>query len=745
MKNASWAMGRHTGLSLCLRGFLLLFAGGTTAAWGQSYTYQLNDGFEAGALESPWGVELGAYDSSHVTVQTSPVRAGSYAVHLVNSYSDPDGSNQRTEMTAGTPGTLQWDKEYWIGFSFYLKDWAFSDYGEMTHQFHAAPNSAYPGNVAGRDLTDVSIQQGEMEFQTITFPKAGPAGGGAAGNAVWRAPVEPDVWYDWVLHIRPSQAATGFTEVYLNGRMIYRQSGANVDAEDSGGDASNPTHYLKCGVYNWPWEAGEYDVTRREVVYDQVKIGCVDDGYAGSYAGVAPAGSMPVTAPSAAPSHLTVTSSSSGHATLAWFDNSNNETGFKVERKVAGGTYAQVGLTSANVTTYTDSGLLPNTTYYYEVLAYVNGGAISYASPEANIRIESFGSSVADFTPVAGTWGTSSGAYVVTGCGTGTLIGSLSLLNAPVAGDFVLTANCQSVNSTSSWDNFNIVFNYQDASNYYYVNAVESANGSWNGLFKTVAGVSTRLTQWTAPFASGTSYAMTVQRIGDSILVYRDGVLAASVLDPTFRAGQIGFGTSEPTAGPKLAQFSGVVLAQSELTDVPANSEAGPADFAVAQGEWDIDDTGFEVTALGSNARMAALILYTTPIAGDFTVKANAEILSEPSSWNDMNIVFNYQDINDYYYVNVAQSANGAWDGIFRVQGGTVTALANWTTAFTPGTTYALEVQKVGSVISAYSNGTLLGSATDSTFTGGRIGLGTSETTTGPKLARFENVVVTSP
>jgi len=77
----------------------------------------------------------------------------------------------------------------------------------------------------------------------------------------------------------------------------------------------------------------------------------------------------------AAPSALRITSITSGSVALAWTDNANNESGFKVQRKQgATGTYTQIATPGANVTTYTSSGLLDGTQYYYKVSAYNSAG-----------------------------------------------------------------------------------------------------------------------------------------------------------------------------------------------------------------------------------------------------------------------------------------------------------------------------------------------------------------------------------
>jgi hypothetical protein len=65
---------------------------------------------------------------------------------------------------------------------------------------------------------------------------------------------------------------------------------------------------------------------------------------------------------------------------LTWTDNSSNEDGFKVERSTDGTTFTQVTQTSANVTTFVDTGLTPGATYTYRVRATNSVGDSGYSN-----------------------------------------------------------------------------------------------------------------------------------------------------------------------------------------------------------------------------------------------------------------------------------------------------------------------------------------------------------------------------
>ena len=83
------------------------------------------------------------------------------------------------------------------------------------------------------------------------------------------------------------------------------------------------------------------------------------------------------------PTNLSASSKSTTEINLSWTDNSDNEDGFKLERKGLGGAYTEIKTLAANTTSYSDTGLNANTTYYYRIRAYNSYGYSDYSN-EAN-------------------------------------------------------------------------------------------------------------------------------------------------------------------------------------------------------------------------------------------------------------------------------------------------------------------------------------------------------------------------
>lgn len=91
-------------------------------------------------------------------------------------------------------------------------------------------------------------------------------------------------------------------------------------------------------------------------------------------------------APPAAPESLTATSTNAQSVTLNWLDPSNDETGFRIERKEAEGSYAALSSLPANSTSFLDIGVQSSRIYVYRVRA-VGVGGDSLPSIEATATV----------------------------------------------------------------------------------------------------------------------------------------------------------------------------------------------------------------------------------------------------------------------------------------------------------------------------------------------------------------------
>ncbi len=81
-----------------------------------------------------------------------------------------------------------------------------------------------------------------------------------------------------------------------------------------------------------------------------------------------------------APNNLVLTSRNMTSIGLQFSDNSINETGFKIERSINGGTWMQINTLSANQTSYLDTELTCNMNYAYRVRAYNLSGDSGYSN-----------------------------------------------------------------------------------------------------------------------------------------------------------------------------------------------------------------------------------------------------------------------------------------------------------------------------------------------------------------------------
>ena len=143
----------------------------------------------------------------------------------------------------------------------------------------------------------------------------------------------------------------------------------NTATQTPGDEMNLVTGWTTGGVWGRPVDA---------IVDGQGNL-LISDDYSGTIYKLTYSASQPSTTP-ASPSNLTATAVSSGRINLSWNDNSQNEDGFKIEQSMDGIKFREIGSVGANMTSYSDIGLLRGKNYYYRVRAYNAAGASSYSN-----------------------------------------------------------------------------------------------------------------------------------------------------------------------------------------------------------------------------------------------------------------------------------------------------------------------------------------------------------------------------
>ena len=84
--------------------------------------------------------------------------------------------------------------------------------------------------------------------------------------------------------------------------------------------------------------------------------------------------------PPAAPSSLGAIAAGPNSIDLTWADNADNETAYRIQRRTELTSFATIGTIGANSTSYTDTGLIADTEYFYRVFAYNGDGDSGFSN-----------------------------------------------------------------------------------------------------------------------------------------------------------------------------------------------------------------------------------------------------------------------------------------------------------------------------------------------------------------------------
>jgi hypothetical protein len=157
---------------------------------------------------------------------------------------------------------------------------------------------------------------------------------------------------------------------------------------------------------------------------------------------------------------------------------------------------------------------------------------------------------------------------------------------------------------------------------------------------------------------------------------------------------------------------------------------------------WTIANNSYFLTNSSSLPDTAAgnanLSLYkATPIkVGEWTLNVDAT-LNKGGKSNDVSVIFDYYDKDNYYYANYSDTTNTYLNGIFKVSNGVQTKLATFSSTLSTDKKYTLELRMRKDNVKAYVGSTFLAKVDFVPFASSYMGLGTRN-----GVAEFDNFTV---
>jgi len=157
--------------------------------------------------------------------------------------------------------------------------------------------------------------------------------------------------------------------------------------------------------------------------------------------------------------------------------------------------------------------------------------------------------------------------------------------------------------------------------------------------------------------------------------------------------------------------------------------DSSAANFSTVGGTWTVGAGTYrltsptDVSSLGVQNRA----VHSTPVNGNFTLNVDASVRGTSETTNDLGVVFGYQNPTNYYVAIFSESNSSTSNGLFRILNGVQSERVDFAATIRSDTMYAIRIVRNGGSVSVYRDGILQGTASDSTFLNGQIGVGSRD------------------
>ena len=332
--------------------------------------------------------------------------------------------------------------------------------------------------------------------------------------------------------------------------------------------------------------------------------------------------------------------------------------------------------------------------------------------------------------------------------------GTIALIDSTFYNDFILSFKARTLETeTSWWDDYCVIFNYRNEYNYYFLSFDRS-----DLSFYKVEGDEKSLiaTENCYPIYDESYHDFEIIRLGKNLSVQRDDKALLLIEDATFNKGQIGFGSMDDAAAfantkieadpnnlPAFVPYAhesyfndGTALEWTENN--PSSWEIQEVDGSLA---YMIEDPLPAIPggdAHGSYAPVQNISLINEKQFADFEFRCKAKIHKDAPVewWDDLCVIFGYQDANNYYYAEFTK----VWESsaIVKVQDGTASIIDRpGIGLITEPRWYRLGIRRAGDEIKMLLNNEVVMTVQDTTFEWGQIGVGSHD-----NRVVFDNITV---
>lgn len=199
------------------------------------------------------------------------------------------------------------------------------------------------------------------------------------------------------------------------------------------------------------------------------------------------------------------------------------------------------------------------------------------------------------------------------------------------------------------------------------------------------------------------------------------GLSPSTSYDFTVSAYDAASNESLPSSSINVTTNSSGVLISEDFTSSVANfTEISGGDWNLSGGRYVLSNPA----SSGTTGVLGNISVHNMSISGDFTLSTVLNITGTGSAWNDAAVVFGFQDSSNYYYMSLNESNDDNTKGLLKIVDGTPSQLADISISVASDTDYPIVIQRSGSSIVASVNSSQVASASDSTFTSGKVGVG---------------------